>query len=141
MELPMTEVAKGYLGWALPREIRDTLLEKFPPAYPTVVAHHCTAQFGVDSSTPLPTESSGTVVGVADDNNGVQALVLSIGGSTTRPDGRTYHITWSLNPGRKPVESNDVIKRLGWAPASPFVKIPLTPRFFSFLGRKPVDKP
>ena len=135
----MTEVKKGYLGWALPLETKDALLEKFPAEYPQVVAHHCTLKFGVDADTPLPTETTATVVGVADDNNGVQALVLSIGGSTTRPDGGTYHITWSLNPGRKPVESNEVIKRFGWTPASPFTRIPLVPKFFPHAQKKAVD--
>jgi hypothetical protein len=137
----MTKATKGYVGWALPREVRDALLEKFPPTYPNVVAHHCTLKFGVDSDTPLPAESTGVVVGVSDDNNGVQALVLSVGGTTTRPDGGTYHITWSLNPGRKPVESNEVIQRFGWTPASPFSRIPLIPKFFPFSQKKSVDKP
>ena len=117
----MTEVKKGYLGWALPLETKDALLEKFPAEYPQVVAHHCTLKFGVDSDTPLPTETTATVVGVADDNNG------------------TYHITWSLNPGRKPVESNEVIKRFGWTPASPFTRIPIVPKFFPHAQKKAVD--
>jgi hypothetical protein len=137
----MTDGKKGYLGWELPLEIRDALLEKFPPNYPNVVAHHCTLKFGVGANAPLPTETSAVVVGVADDNNGVQALVLSIAGTTTRPDGSTYHITWSLNSGRKPVESNTVIQRFGWTPASPFTRIPLIPKFFPFSQKKPVDKP
>lgn len=141
MASPMTDGKKGYLGWELPLEIRDALLEKFPPNYPNVVAHHCTLKFGVGANAPLPTETSAVVVGVADDNNGVQALVLSVGGTTTRPDGSTYHITWSLNPGRKPVESNTVIQRFGWTPASPFTRIPLIPKFFPFSQKKPVDKP
>ena len=137
----MTDATKGYLGWALPLEVRDALLEKFPPTYPNVVAHHCTLMFGVSSETPLPTETTGVVVGVSDDNNGVQALVLSIGGTTTRPDDGTYHITWSLNPGCKPVESNAVIQRFGWTPASPFTRTPLIPKFFPFSQKKAVDKP
>lgn len=136
----MTEPKKGYTGWALPLGVRDSLLEKFPANYLEVVAHHCTLRFGTSENDPLPQETSATVVGISDDNNGVQALVLSIGGSTTRPDGGTYHITWSLNPGRKPVESNDVIQRFGWAPASPFTKIPIVPKFFPFAQKKVVGR-
>ena len=33
---------------------------------------------------------------------------------TDRPDGSTYHITWSLGPGRKARESNDVLRDQGW---------------------------
>jgi hypothetical protein len=125
-------MAKGYVGWALPRAERGRLLKIFDPQYPTVVAHHCTLEFGVDDTTKLPDESQGVIVGIADDNNGVQALVLSIGGVTTRPDGGTYHITWSLNPDRKPVESNSVIEKFGWTPVSPFKPTQLIPQFFPF---------
>jgi len=38
----------------------------------------------------------------------------STGDSTRRLDGSTYHITWSLGPGRRAVESNDVIRERGW---------------------------
>lgn len=42
-----------------------------------------------------------------------QALVVEISGTTRRPDGSTYHITWSLADRREAVESNDVLRR-GW---------------------------
>ncbi len=127
---------KGYVGWLLPQSERARLLKIVEPAYPNVVAHHCTLEFGVDETVALPAEKSATVVGVADDNNGVQAIVLSIGGVTTRPDGSTYHITWSLNPGRKPVESNKVIEKFGWTPLSPFQQVNLLPQFFPFESSK-----
>ena len=127
---------KGYVGWLLPQSERDRLLKIVEPEYPNVVAHHCTLEFGVDENVELPTEKSATVVGVADDNNGVQAIVLSIGGVTTRPDGSTYHITWSLNPGHKPVESNKVIEKFGWSPLSPFQSINLIPQFFPLVKPK-----
>jgi len=57
----------------------------------------------------------------------VQALVIRIEGSTRRPDGGTYHITWSLAPGRRPVESNEVIAARGWSPVDPPVPVPLQP--------------
>ena len=28
-------------------------------------------------------------------------MVVELDGTTDRPDGSTYHITWSLGPGRK----------------------------------------
>ena len=101
-------------GWLLHPEDRNGLLAVFPPAYPEVVAHHVTLRSGVPQDFPLPTETEGFVVGVADDSAGVQALVVEIGGTTRRPDGSTYHITWSLGPGRRAVESNDVIRERGW---------------------------
>jgi len=129
-------MAKGYIGWLLPRAERDRLLELFEPRYPTVVAHHCTLKFGVDETTPLPRETSAAVVGMADDGQGVQALILSIGGTTSRPDGATYHITWSLKPGRKPVESNKVIENFGWTPVVPAQQIAIKPEFFPFTSAK-----
>ena len=120
---------KGYTGWALDPEQRKIFLTLFPPSYERVIAHHCTAEFGVTSDHPLPTADHGEVVGVADDGQGVQALVLSIGGTTERPDGSTWHITWSLAPGRKPVESNQVIRTMGWEPTKP-ITIKLRPQFF-----------
>ena len=125
-------MSKGYTGWALPKADRAALLARFPPVYKTVVAEHVTHSFGVGSEHPLPTETAGRVVGIADDGRadgrGVQALVVEIGG-TGRPDGSTFHITWSLGPGRKPKESNDVIKARGWTPVEP-VAVALEPRFF-----------
>jgi hypothetical protein len=58
----------------------------------------------------------GEIVGRADDGKGVEAMVVSIADTTARPDGSTYHITWSLAHGREAVESNDVIATCGWTP-------------------------
>ena len=101
-------------GWLLHPEDRTGLMAVFPPAYPAMVAHHVTLRSGVPQDFPLPTETGGFVVGVADDGAGVQALVVEIGGSTRRLDGSTYHLTWSLGPGRRAVENNDVIRERGW---------------------------
>lgn len=124
--------AHGLLGWELPTADRNKLRVRFPAAYAVdpAIQHHVTLATGVAESTPLPTETRGIVVGIADDNLGVQALVVKIDGTTTRPDGGTFHITWSLDReiGRKPVESNRVIAR-GWTRVAPFA-IALVPKFF-----------
>jgi hypothetical protein len=39
----------------------------------------------------------------------VQALVVEVDGTTVRPDGRVYHLTYSLAPGAEAVESNDLL--------------------------------
>jgi hypothetical protein len=124
----MTDAKGFYTGWLLDPEDREALLQRFPPTYPRAVAHHVTLKFGPDPV--LPTETAGEVVGVADDGRGVQALVVRIGGTTDRPDGSTYHITWSLAPGREARESNTVIARRGftWLPAP--IPIRLDPRPF-----------
>jgi len=70
-------------------------------------------------------------VGEADDGAGVQAMVVRIGGTTDRPDGSTYHITWSLGAGRTAKESNDVIAAHRWTPIEPNVPVKLTPKAYS----------
>jgi hypothetical protein len=117
-------------GWLLHPEDRDRLLAAFPPAYPRVVAHHVTLKAGVRPDFPLPGDTEGFVVGVADDGAGVQALVVEIGGTTRRPDGSTYHVTWSLAPGREAVESNDVIRKRGWTATTQRHRVRLEPKVF-----------
>jgi hypothetical protein len=118
-----------YTGWLVDPADRDALLQRFPPRYAEVVAHHVTQKFG-DRQASVPTETAGEIVGEADDGKGVQALVVRIGGTTDRPDGSTYHITWSLGPGRKAKESNDVIARRGWTVWHMPVPVRLEPRPF-----------
>lgn len=118
-----------FVGWALDRSQRDHLLARFPPRYPTPVADHVTLKFG-DGKAALPVETSGEIVGVADDGRGVQAMVVRIGGTTDRPDGSTYHITWSLAAGRAAKESNVVIKENGWTAFDAPVPVMLQPKGF-----------
>lgn len=101
-------------GWKLDREQRKELLQQFPPRYPNVVADHVTLQAKAAAGAPLPDETLGEIVGRADDGKGVEALVVAIGGTTDRPDGSTYHITWSLADGRRARESNDVLAAGDW---------------------------
>ena len=62
----------------------------------------------------MPREVSAEIVGRADDGESLECLVVAIDGTTDRPDGSTYHITWSLGPGRRAKESNDVLRERGW---------------------------
>lgn len=124
-------MSHAYVGWELPEAVRDLLLVLFPPVYPDVVAHHVTLAFGVPLDTPLPTATKGIVVGIADNGEGVQALVVEIDGEIKRPDGKIYHITWSLDreKGFKPQHSNDVIREEGFK-ETPRVPIVLVPKLF-----------
>jgi hypothetical protein len=108
------------VGWTVDRGQRDGLLAKVPPRYATVVADHVTLEVAAEGTPKVPPARDARIVGVADDGAGVQALVVKIGGTTHRPDGSTYHITWSLGTGRKAVESNDVIRDRGWQALGPF---------------------
>lgn len=103
------------LGWKLDLAGRTELLARFPPVYAETVADHVT--FGRKSKAPaMPVAGRATVVGRADDGRGVEALVVEVNGTTGRWDGGTYHVTWSLGPGRKAKESNEVIVAQGWQP-------------------------
>lgn len=117
------------LGWKLDAAQRIDLLERFPPAWPDVIAHHVTLQAGADPAAPLPPPVRAEIVGSIDDGAGLQALVVEIDGTTDRPDGSTYHITWSLDRarGREAVESNAVIAERGWRPVTPPVHIAIEP--------------
>lgn len=119
-------------GWKLDEQDRATLLQRFAPTWPDVIADHVTLDARATSSTPLPDEVSAEIIGTVDDGAGLQAMIIAINGSTDRPDGSSYHITWSLDraQGRQPVQSNDVIARLGWRAFADAVPIRLIPARF-----------
>jgi hypothetical protein len=118
------------LGWMLDARERDALLRRFAPAYARVVAHHVTLRPFVDRAAVLPHETEGLVVGRTDDRRGVEAMVVQIAGTTRRPDGGVYHVTWSLARGRRPVESNGAIAAHGWEPLDPPIPLRLAPAVF-----------
>ena len=118
------------IGWKLDPEQRAELLLMFPPVYSNVVADHVTLRSKAAADAALPDERDGEIVGRADDGAGVEAMVVRIAGTTDRPDGSTYHITWSLAEGRQAKESNDVIAALGWTPFDLPTPVALTPARF-----------
>lgn len=118
------------IGWKLDPVERAALLRRHPPTYARAVADHVTLKPRVAADAALPLETEGHIVGRTDDGRGVEALVVEIDGSTRRPDGGTYHITWSLAKNRRPKESNDAIAAHGWEPlAAPF-RVRLEPASF-----------
>ena len=108
------EKGESTIGWKLDRDQRRELLQQFPPRYPNVDADHVTLISRVAGDTALPEETLCEIVGRADDGKGVEAMVVSLGGTTERPDGSVYHITWSLEAGREARESNDVLAGRKW---------------------------
>ena len=117
-------------GWKLTSDQRDLLLERFPPKYEKVVADHVTLRTGATPDTPLPRKPDAKIVGRADDGKSLECLVAELDGTTDRPDGSTYHITWSLGLGRRAVESNDVLRDLGWEPIDAPIPVELEPARF-----------
>jgi hypothetical protein len=118
------------IGWKLPQAEREMLLGHFPPKYDRLDADHVTLRPGATPETPLPREVEARVVGRADDGKSLECLVVELDGTTDRPDGSTYHITWSLGPGRRAVQSNDVLRDLGWKHIPEPIPIEITPARF-----------
>ena len=116
------------IGWKLDRDQREQLLARFPPRYAEAVADHVTLEVNAQDK-PLPPDVDAAILGRADDGRGVEAMVVAIDGSTGRPDGSTFHITWSLGAGRRAKESNDAIRDHGWSEIEP-VPVTLTPARF-----------
>ena len=117
-------------GWKLPTDERSMLLDRFPPKYENVIADHVTLRVGASPRTPLPRRPEARVVGRADDGISLECLVVELDGTTERPDGSTYHITWSLGPGRNARESNDVLRDQGWEHLPAPIDIDLQPARF-----------
>jgi hypothetical protein len=117
------------IGWLLAEDDRERLLEQYKPKYEKIVAHHVTLKTDAERD-PLPHEVRAQIVGRTDDDSGVEAMVVAIDGSTDRPDGSTYHITWSLGDGRRARESNDVLKERGWEELDHTIPIKLEPGRF-----------
>lgn len=153
----------GYTAFILSAAERRRLLDLFPPRYPAVKADHVTHRYGVSGFSDLFVPVSVEITGVADDGNGLEALSVTVDGRAARPDGRFYHITWSLDPGKavpdsflsaeerekggtvyRPVHSNLLISGVMEKPQSPFffrklhppVRIAASP---VFVGAKKVD--
>ena len=119
-------------GWKLEEEERRLLLERFPPRWPDVLADHITLDAQARAQDPLPVARKAEIVGNISDGAGLEAMVVAIDGTTARPDGSSYHITWSLDRsrGRKPVESNQVIAVRGWHPLVKPIPIRIIPARF-----------
>lgn len=115
------------IGWKLDTAQRSTLLERFEPRWPNVVADHITLDAQAADRDKLPNDRGASITGYASDGEGVEALVVAIGGDVRRPDGGTYHLTWSLDKGREASESNDVIASHGWRKLDQPVMIRIVP--------------
>ena len=121
---------EAVIGWKLDRSYRRALLERFPARFRNVVADHVTLASRAAKDAPLPEETEGRIVGRADDGQGVEAMIVSIGGTTDRPDGSTYHITWSLEPGREARESNAMLAAQRWVLFEAPIDVTLIPALF-----------
>lgn len=117
------------IGWHLPRDERAQLLARFPPVWPDIIADHITLETEASADKALPKARVGNIVGHVNDGEGLQVLVVAIDGTSRRPDGSTYHITWSLDRARerKPRESNALLSSRRWDKLDHPVPIDLIP--------------
>lgn len=119
------------IGWKLDRKQREDLLGRFPPRYDDVIADHVTLRSNALDE-PLPKAVDARIVGRADDEDSLECMVVTIDGTTDRPDGSTFHITWSLDKskGREARESNNVLKERGWSRIDEAVPVNIEPARF-----------
>ena len=103
------------IGWKLDLGERQKLLRRFPPRYGDVIADHVTLKTKAAGQQP-PQPVDAAIVGHADDVDSLECMVVTINGTSNRPDGSTFHITWSLDKakGRTARESNDLLNNGGW---------------------------
>jgi hypothetical protein len=122
---------RSVIGWKLDRSEREQLLRKFPPRYRDVIADHVTLETEAERKR-LPDAVDAAIVGRADDGESLECMVVTIGGTTDRPDGSTFHVTWSLDKakGRKARESNDLLRDKGWDRLDQPVPLTLEPARF-----------
>src|SRR5579884_3852251 len=98
MAMHIREGIMGFYAYKLSEATRDKLLGKngeqtiVPAKYAEVVADHITYKLAKEGE-PMPAVKKAEVIGVADDGNGLQALVTRINGSLERPDGKIFHVT------------------------------------------------
>jgi hypothetical protein len=126
----------GYIAYVLPETERERLLAMFPAHYPDVIAHHVTHRFPARPEDVLPLETRGKIAGFADDEIGIQAAVVEIGGTALRRDGEIYHITWSLDRSRgyAPRMSKKLIAQHGFRLLDAFVPITFQAEFLPTQG-------
>jgi hypothetical protein len=104
-----------YCGWLLdPVEVALRLQQR-PAMHPIVRLHHVTHAVGTDEP-PMPSQLR--FVGHAGDEH-CECYVVQVMGTTTRPDGRTYHATISRTKKVGSEHSNVILQR-GWEPIEAF---------------------
>lgn len=121
----------SYIAFELDKKSRRELKKKFPPKFSEFIGHHVTYKFGVPTSTQMPPNPKGKVIGYVCNDRGLEALVIEINGKKIRPDGKIYHITWSLDrsEGFKPVHSNALLEAKEFE-KSESIDIKLTTKMF-----------
>lgn len=108
-----------YLAFVLSKEARGDLIKFFPPTFERVICHHVTLAFKMDESL------FDAIIDVVGDSPKVVATSYMVGQNldcfTIEVNGarrltindQHYHVTHSLRPPAKPVDSNKLIRSGG----------------------------
>ncbi len=106
--------------YEIDKSSKAMLMEKFPPKYPEVKYDHITiCMGGLEAQTPEPAEMV-EVVGIADDGNGIEALIVKVNDCAVRKDGKVWHITASYDPSKLAPAEFDVFAKPGKAKTKPY---------------------
>lgn len=112
----------GYLAYVLDEASRNAILELFVPKYSKVIAEHMTYTFPAKMGEELPpSPSSVKIVGYKDKQEGIEAVVVEVDGNATRPDGKLFHITLSLEPDKKKPSDSNILLADGYVPLCPYL--------------------
>lgn len=113
-----------YLAFELSESARGVLLLSFKPKFPKVYAHHITVEFRLTQEKldkilkDLGPKVKVVLTGFSRSDY-LECATVTVNGSTKRPDGGTYHLTYSLTPPKKPVDSNQLLLATGGEPMYP----------------------
>lgn len=124
-------LSESYIAFELDGKSRRKLVQRFIPKYPDFMGYHITYKLGSKKDKLPGMPKTIEVIGYVDDGDGLEALVVAVNGKTVRPDGKTYHITWSLDrsKGKKPAHSNKLITEKGYIDINP-IRIGAKPALF-----------
>lgn len=106
--------------YEIDKDSKAMLMEKFPPKYPEAKYDHITiCMGGLGAPLPEPAEKV-EVVGIADDGNGLEALIVKVNDSATRKDGKVWHVTGSYDPSKLAPAAFDVFAKPGKEKEKPY---------------------
>lgn len=106
----MNNLSGKYLAFEISDKSRANLLNLFRPNFSKVICHHVTIEFNLtqekyDSLEHLIKHPPNVIAYGYAKGDGIECIAVAIGNVTDRPDGSFFHITLSLSPPHKPVES------------------------------------
>jgi len=104
-----------YLAFVLDDASRQQLLAAYPPDFSSVICHHVTIIYNLNEVNLEQVKPDlGTVLVTGHiSSDGVECFTATVGGKRTRVDGGWYHVTSSVEPPKKPVDSNTLLASIG----------------------------